>query len=159
MKRMATRMHALSASTSVTAHVTITIATTAELSWAITTGWALPSAVGVTVIAVGVAEVVVGAAVTAAVVHAVIIWSWCEVGMTSWVDVSSTSAESLKQWGESRAGIVSPHGPGDMKYPPPRMVIWTLLPLIVRVLARPSVKAVRFNGGSLGMGNLTLKTT
>ena len=179
MNRMTTRVPTPSIIIIVAPHMADTTAMTRVLSWAITTGWELAvivraadvvvgaadAVVGAADVVVGAADVVVGAAdvvVRAAdvvvgaaviVVGVDVILSCWEVGVTGCTRDSSESRESLKQWGESKAGTVSPHGPGDIKYNLPlRMIVAFVAINPVRL----AFKAIKSNDDSYGVEYLTL---
>ena len=84
----------------------------------------------------------------------------CAMGTDVLFTFTSTEpCVSLKQCGKSRRGIVSPHGPGDTKYPTdPLIVIRASLSGPVRKFVRPAVK----DGKSIDVScveSLALKTT
>ena len=64
----------------------------------------------------------------------------CAVGITV---LFSKSSVSLKQCGESRCGTVSPHGPGDITYLTPLIVIRVSLSCLVKELLRSTFRESR----------------
>ena len=73
-------------------------------------------------------------------------------------EVSTESFVSLKQCGELRCGIVTPHGPASTKYPPPLTMIRAFPSCLVKKLERLATKDIRSIDGS-GVESLALKMT
>ena len=78
----------------------------------------------------------------------------CAVGITV---LLSESSVSLKQCGELRCGTVSPHGPGETKYPTSLMIIRVSLSGLVKKLLRPVFRDARSSDESTNVETLVLK--